>query len=84
MLIDSHCHIPMLEDISFDAVLSNAREHDVTHMLCVSVDLESCPDVIATAEKDEHIYATVGVHPNTETESEVTEQELLSLAEHPR
>ena len=51
-------------------------------MLCVSVDLPSFPDVLATAERDERIYASVGVHPNTTMEPDVTEQQLVSLADH--
>lgn len=83
-LVDSHCHIPMLEDIAFNEVMENAAQADVKNMLCVSVDLPSFPDVLATAERDERIYASVGVHPNTEMMSEVSLEQLQELADHPK
>ena len=39
-------------------------ENQVTHALCVSVDLPDFPQVLALAEKYPHIYASVGVHPD--------------------
>ncbi len=69
-LIDSHCHInfpDLAQDI--DGVLSNARLAGVTHMLCVSVNLEDYPEVLTLASEHDHIFASVGVHPN-ETEGE--------------
>lgn len=83
-LIDSHCHIPMLEDMAFSEVMSNAEEAGVTSMLCVSVDLPTFPDVLATAERDDRIYASVGVHPNTEMTPDITQQQLIELAQHPK
>ncbi len=83
-LVDSHCHIPMLEDIEFTEIMDNARAAGVTHMLCVSVDLDSFPEVLATSERHESIYASVGIHPNTEMETEVSSEQLVSLADHPK
>ncbi len=82
MLVDSHCHIPMLEGMEFDEMMANAREHGVSHMLCVSIDLESYPDVLSTAERDNSIYASVGVHPNTKTDNEPTIDDLVDLAQN--
>ncbi len=83
-LVDSHCHIPMLEDIAFAEVMENAEQADVAKMLCVSVDLPTFPDVLATAERDDRIYASVGIHPNTEMSPEVTLENLEDLANHPK
>ena len=66
MLVDSHCHIPMLKDLTLEEVLGNAEVNDVQRMLCVSVDLDSLPDVIATAEASDRVYASVGLHPNSQ------------------
>ncbi len=67
-LIDSHCHLPLIgPDIaSIEDILVRASRAGVEHMLCVSVDLESFPTVLATAEKYQNVSASVGVHPNTE------------------
>jgi len=84
-LVDSHCHLnfePLCQDI--DRVLDNARKQGVDHLLCVSVNLESYPEVLALAEKYPHIYASVGVHPNEREGREPDVAELTRLAAHPR
>lgn len=84
-LVDSHCHLnfePLQQNI--DRVLGNARAQGVDHMLCVSVSLESFPEVLALAEQHPSIYASVGVHPNERTGREPDADELVRLAAHPR
>ena len=85
MFVDSHCHInfPELENI-FDEVLENMRQNEVSHALCVSVNLEDFPQVRLLAERHDHIYASVGVHPDHESDAEPTEELLVKLAEHPK
>lgn len=85
MFIDSHCHLnfPELAD-NLDSVLSNMRENQVTHALCVSVDLEKLPQIVELAESYDNLYASVGVHPDYELENEPTQSQLVSLAQHPK
>ena len=85
MFIDSHCHInfPELAD-NLDEVLANMRANQVTNALCVAVDLEKIPQILAMAEQHENIYASVGVHPDYELETEPTQEQLVSLAKHPK
>jgi len=81
MLVDSHCHIPMLgKDMDVNEVIANAKALGVEHMLCVSVDLETYPEILSLAEQHERIYASVGVHPNTTMQEEVSQQTLVELA----
>lgn len=81
--IDSHCHINF-PDLSgnIDAVLAQMQRNDVTHALCVSVNLNDFPQVLALAERHGHIYASVGVHPDYENEIEPSVAELVRLAQH--
>ena len=87
-LVDSHCHLPLLEAAAqagvLDDVLATASNLGVEHMLCVSVDLPSFPDVLALATKHAHVFASVGVHPNTEESSATTVATLVEHAAHPR
>jgi len=81
MLVDSHCHIPLLaKEMEVSEVIANAKVLGVEHMLCVSVDLETYPEILSLAEQHEHIYASVGVHPNTTMQEEVSEETLAELA----
>jgi len=88
MLIDSHCHLDRIDLEPFDNDLGNAlkvaEESGVERFLCVAIDRGNIPDVIAIAERFDNVYASVGVHPNEEDPEEVTAEELLRLADHPR
>lgn len=85
MLVDSHCHLdfPELAD-RLDAVVAEMREHQVSHALCISVTLQDFPQVRAIAERFDHIYGTVGVHPDYPDVPEVGVEELVRLADHPK
>jgi len=61
-------------------VIANAKALGVEHMLCVSVDLDTYPEILSLAEQHERIYASVGVHPNTTMQEEVSQETLIELA----
>jgi TatD DNase family protein len=85
MFIDSHCHINFdgLAD-RLPEVLEHMRENEVTHALCVSVDLETLPSVLAIADAHSNVFASVGVHPDHEHMREPSVAELVELAGHPK
>lgn len=78
-LVDSHCHLTLLEQ-PIEDVLVKAREHEVGHMLCVSIDLEGLPQVISLAKQHPEISASAGIHPNTDVRHEPTAEQLAELA----
>ena len=81
MYIDSHCHINFPElKTNIDNVLSNMKDKKITNALCVSVELDSFPEVLAMAEGYDHIYASVGVHPDYEDIKEPSIDELVQIA----
>ena len=81
-IVDSHCHInfPELHERLGD-VLSNARLNDVSHMLCVSVNMEDFPQVQELAQQHPHIFASVGVHPCHQDGQEPTAEQLVEIAQ---
>ena len=85
MFIDSHCHLdfPKLAD-NLPDLLAHMAENQVTHALCVSVDLPDFPKVRALAEKHANLFASVGVHPDYQDTPEPSVAELVELANHPR
>jgi len=85
MLVDSHCHLdfPDFQD-RFPQVLERMAAADVACALCISVTLEDFPAVLRLAETHRQLFATVGVHPDYPDVREVTEAELVHLADHPR
>ena len=85
MFVDSHCHLDLPELAAHEAeILAHMRDAQVTHALCVSVNLEQYPRVLALAERYAHIYASVGVHPDYENIAEPDAAGLTLLAAHPR
>lgn len=85
MFIDSHCHINFPELAArLPEIFSKMAENQVSHALCVSVELPEFPQVLALAERYAHVYASVGVHPDYEDTPEPTVEQLVALADHPK
>ncbi len=88
MLVDSHCHLDGVDlapyDGNFSTFLDATREGGVGHMLCVSIDMESYPDMLSLVEQYEQISISVGVHPNEQDRHEPEPDELVRLAAHPK
>ncbi|MCZ8015420.1 MAG: TatD family hydrolase [Limnobacter sp.] len=85
MFTDSHCHLdfPGLVEQLPD-ILSRMKAAQVSRALCISVQLEDFPNVLALAENHDNLWATAGVHPDYEDITEPTVEKLLQLANHPR
>ncbi len=85
MYIDSHCHINFPELAArLPEIFGKMQENQVTHALCVSVDLPHFPQVLALAEQYPHVYASVGVHPDYADTPEPSVEQLVQLADNPR
>ena len=85
MLVDSHCHLdfPDLANRLPD-VLRRMQENQVGLAVCIGVNLEDFPKVLAIAEGEERLFATVGVHPEYTDVEEPSEDRLVELASHPK
>ncbi len=84
-IVDTHCHIDFPQfDGRIPEILENALAMDVSHMICVAVNLEDFPRILKLANSNENIYASVGVHPNsTECEDPGIER-LVELSNDPK
>jgi TatD DNase family protein len=86
MLIDSHCHLEykgLVEDQA--EVLARAREAGVGGFLSISTRQREWGQVIATAEREADVWASVGIHPHeADGHADMGEAALLAAAEHPR
>lgn len=85
MFIDSHCHLDFPELAARSGeILANMATNNVSHALCVSVDLPDFPNVLALAEQHQNLFASAGVHPDYQDTPEPSVDDLLRLASHPR
>ncbi|MFN7483494.1 MAG: TatD family hydrolase [Rubrivivax sp.] len=85
MFIDSHCHLsfPGLHE-RLDSVLADMQQAQVHEALCISTTLEEVPTVMGLAQQHPQLWASVGVHPDTEGETEPTVAQLCDWALDPR
>jgi len=85
MYIDSHCHLnfPDFAD-RLPEIFQHMQDNQVSHALCISVDLETWHQVLAIAQSRDNLYASVGVHPDYEDCTEPTVAQLVELAAHPK
>lgn len=82
MFVDSHCHLDFPElAAELPQLLSAMRENDVTHALCIGVDLPAWPGVVAIAQSHANLYATVGVHPDYTDTPEPSVADLVAMAQ---
>lgn len=82
MLVDSHCHLDMLdpEQMPIDSVIAEAGEQGVEHMLCVCVSLERLEAMLELIRPYPQVSASVGVHPDGSGVREPDTDELVALA----
>jgi len=86
MLADSHCHLNYKGLVERrDEVLANARARGVTAMLNIATRESEWDDVVAAAESEPDIWATVGIHPHeADQHPDVDTAKLVARAAHPR
>jgi TatD DNase family protein len=65
MLVDSHCHLHLLEqNADTDGALAAARKAGVGHFLNVAVDVESRDALLALSDRYRDVSTSLGVHPS--------------------
>lgn len=81
MYVDSHCHLnfPELRQ-NLPEIMKSMQEKQVTHALCVSVEMDKFHEINELTEHYSNLYASVGVHPDYENITEPSVDELVSIA----
>ena len=85
-LIDSHCHLNYKGLVEHQAaVLDRARAAGVTGFLNISTRISEWQAVVATAEREPDVWATVGIHPHeADQHADLGREELRAATDHPR
>ena len=85
-LIDSHCHLEYERLVDDQAgVLARARDAGVTGMLNISTRRSEWERVIATAEREPDVWASVGIHPHeADAHADLGREALLEASAHPQ
>jgi TatD DNase family protein len=86
MLIDSHCHLNykgLIEDQT--GVLARARAAGIAGFLNISTRQSEWQAVIAVAEREDDVWASVGIHPHeADAHADLGEGALLEATRHPQ
>jgi TatD DNase family protein len=85
-LIDSHCHLNYEGLVERQGeVLDNARACGVCGFLNISTRQREWGEVVAVAEREPDVWASVGVHPHeADAHPDLGAAALVDAADHPR
>lgn len=86
MIVDSHCHLDFPDFAAeLDAVVERARAAGVGRMVTIGTRIRRAGEVRAIAERFDDVFCSVGTHPhNAGEEADITLDELLAEADHPK
>lgn len=86
MLVDSHCHLNYKGLVEQqDEVLARARARGVTAMLNIATRESEWDDVLAAAQANDDVWASVGIHPHdADSHPDIDTAKLADRAAHPR
>ncbi|MCF7832287.1 MAG: TatD family hydrolase [Candidatus Marinimicrobia bacterium] len=86
MFIDTHAHLnldPFYEDVQ--PYIDRAFEAGVTKIIVPSTDLITSERAISLADRFDHVYAAVGIHPNDSTDASTDHLDILEeMLKHPK
>lgn len=83
MLIDSHCHFHLLEDVeSADSALADAKANGVSYFLNVAVNPGEHARLCEFSARHPEVFASAGLHPCGKG-PEPTIEELVDYAQRP-
>lgn len=83
MLVDSHCHLDF-PDLAknLPQILETMQQNGVGCAVCIGVNLEDLHGVLSLVDAHQHLFASVGLHPEYADVQEPSVEELVRLAEH--
>ena len=86
MLVDHHCHLDFPQFAEDRAgVLARARAAGVGPIVTICTRVKRLPELLDIAAADDALFCSVGTHPHqADEETEVTTDELVRLAHHPK
>ncbi|MDO8593872.1 MAG: TatD family hydrolase [bacterium] len=80
--VDAHCHIQFEQYVEDDAELIERMRDEGVAGIVVGVDYESSKKAIALAERHEHLFTSVGLHPNHAADEAFDAETFRELAQN--
>lgn len=84
--VDTHCHLNFdVFENDLDAVLARASENGIFRIIVPGFDIPSSQKAVELADKNNSIFAAIGVHPNSiNSWDESSMDQLRQMAENPK
>ena len=86
MIVDSHCHLNMLDLSAYNDDLAGAvnaaKDKGVEYILSISVEFQKIAEVVNIAQRFPNVFASVGVHPDEHQGEAIDMQIVKQHAEH--
>lgn len=82
MIIDSHCHLDLLENQGFniDEIVANAKENGVEILQTICTRISKLDEILKFSDKYENVFASVGNHPcNVDSEAFVSSETIVKI-----
>ena len=87
-IVDSHCHLDLLEDKGFDIskILKNCRENKVDILQTICTNITDINRLLKFCEFDDRIYASYGIHPcNVSVQPKIIADDIVKIClDHPK
>ena len=84
MLIDSHCHLDYFAD-DLPGLFAHAAAAGVSEMVTIGTTLDQSLAIRDLAAAHEHVWCTIGVHPQSAAKVPVPDPAALAaMADHPK
>lgn len=77
MMIDSHCHLDMLDNL--DEVMERARLKGVEKIILPSVNYNSAIKCLEIANKYENVWVGLGIHPEEVENNKNIEEDVIKI-----
>lgn len=63
-LIETHCHLDYLKQLSIQEIVEKSHAHNIEKIITIAVAPDNLDEVVAIANRFNHVYATQGIHPH--------------------
>ncbi len=84
-LVDTHCHLQFPQyKLEVEDVTSRAFDSGVNRLITVGTNGQDSQEAVNLAESNEHVWATVGIHPHDANNWQDQKQKLQDLVAHPK
>lgn len=78
-LVDSHCHLNMLEDsgVVLDEIIDELEDYNIKILNNICASIDEAEEVIKITEKYKNVYCSIGHHPEELSKKSINIDDLL-------